>query len=247
MPSPSAFRISLLALLALAPACGGGGASRPGPLKYTIEDMYLARVPMEEKAGVLEAKNEYDMALMERQSVEAEFSESGTDMQVAKNELAQAQLDEKSAQSRKKAADESADVTRMDAAARELRVAQLQRQAAAKKVEYMKARRDFLKKKLLQAEDESYAKEARHELTKARLAKANNIRPKGFDAANYERQAEERSKHAQRSKALIQRESSRSETLRREWQALVRDAERAKGAGQGQGQSAGGQTDPSSM
>lgn len=242
MPSASAFRISLLALLVVAPACGGGGASRPGPLKYTIDDMYLARVPMEEKAGMLEAKNEYDMARMEQQSVEAEYSESGTDLQVAKNELAQAQLDEKSAQSRKKAADESADVARMDEAARELRVAQLARQAATKKVDYMKVRRDYLKKKLLQAEDESYAKEAKYELTKARLAKANNIRPKGFDAANYERQAQDRSKHAQRSKALIQRDASKAENLRREWQSAVRETERARGTGQGQGQ-----TNPSSM
>lgn len=236
MPSASAFRISLLALLVAAPACGGGGQSRPGPLKHTIEDMYIARVPMQEKSGVLEAKNEYDMARMEQASVEADFNESGTDMQVAKNELAQAQLDEKSAQSRKKAADDSADVTRMDAAARELRAAQLSRQAAAKKVDYMKAQRDYLKKKLLQAEDESYAKEARYELAKARLAKANNIRPKGFDPANFERQAQERSKHAQRSKSLIQREGARAENLRREWQALVRDAERAKGTGSGTSQ-----------
>jgi hypothetical protein len=245
MPSALAFRISLLALLAVAPACGGGGANRPGPLKYTIEDMYLARVPMEEKAGVLEAKNEYDMALMERQSVEADVSESGTELQVAKNELAQAKLDEKSAQSRKKAADDSADVARMDAAARDLRVAQLARQAATKKVEYMTARRDFLKKKLAQAEDEAYAKEARYEVVKARLAKSNNIRPKGFEAANYERQAEERSKHAQRTRALIQREGARAETLRREWQALVRDTERARGTAQ-PGQEASGQPAPGS-
>jgi hypothetical protein len=229
MPSPSAFRLILLALLAVAPACGGGSAARPGPLKHKIDDMYIARIPMDQKNGVLEAKNSYDMARMEQASVEAEYSESGTDLQVAKNELAQTKLDEKSAQSRKKAADESADMTRVEAGARDLRVAQLQRQAAAKKVEYMKARREFLKKKLLQAEDESYAREARFELTKARLAKANNIRPKGFDPANYERQAEERSKFAQRSKSLIQRDASKAESLRREWQALLKESDRAQG------------------
>lgn len=229
MPSPSLVRTILLALVTVASACGGGGASRPGPLEYTIDDMFLARVPMEQKTGVLEAKNQYDLARMEQASVQAEHSEASTDLQVAKNELAQTQLDEKSAQSRKKAADESADLTRMDAAAKELRVAQLSRQAADKKVAYMKARRELLKKKLLQAEDESYAQEARYELTKARVAKSNNIRPKGFDANNFDRQSAERSKHAQRSKTLIQREASKAENLRREWQALVRDADRARG------------------
>ena len=229
MPSPSVFRVSLLALITIASACGGGGASRPGPLKYTIDDMYIARVPMDQKAGVLEAKNQYDLARMERASVEAEHSEASTDLQVAQNELAQAQLDEKSAQSRKKAADESADLNRMDAAAKELRIAQLSRQAAAKKVDYMKARRELLKKKLFQSEDESYAQEAKYELSKARVAKANNIRPKGFDANNFEKQSAERSKHAQRSKALIQREAQKSDSLRREWEQLVRDADRARG------------------
>jgi len=230
MPSPSVFfRVSLLALITVASACGGGGASRPGPLKFTIDDMFIARVPMEQKTGVLEAKNQYDLARMERASVEAEHSEATTDLQVAKNELAQAQLDEKSAKSRKKAADESADLNRMDAAAKEMRVAQLSRQAAAKKVDYMKARRELLKKKLLQAEDEAYAQEAKYELSKARVAKANNIRPKGFDPNNFERQSADRSKHAQRSKALIQREMQKAENLRREWQALVRDADRARG------------------
>jgi hypothetical protein len=229
MPSPSVFRVSLLALITVASACGGGEASRPGPLKYTIDDMYLARVPMEQKTGVLEAKNQYDLARMERASVEAEHSEATTDLEVARNELTQAQLDEKSAQSRKKAADESADLNRMDAAAKDLRIAQLSRQAATKKVDYMKARRELLKKKLLVSEDESYAQEAKYELSKARVAKANNIRPKGFDANNFERQSAERSKHAQRSKALIAREQQKADNLRREWEGLVRESDRARG------------------
>jgi hypothetical protein len=233
MPSLSAFRVVLLATLAILPAaCGGGGASRPGPLKHTIDEMYIARIPMDQKQPVLEAENEFNIARMEQNQVEVEFNESATELQVAKNELEQANLDEKSAQSRKKAADASADMNRVDAANRELNAAKLSRQAAAKKVEYVKAKRALFKKKLLQAEDETFAKQARHELAKARLAKANNIRPKGFDLPNYERQAQDRAKYAQRSKQLIQGDVQKAEGLRREWQALVRDAERAKGQGQ---------------
>jgi hypothetical protein len=237
MPSLSTFRVILLALVVTLPAaCGGGGAGRPGPLKHTIDEMYIARIPMDQKQPVLEAENEYNIARMEQNQVEADYSESATELQVAKNELAQASLDEKSAQSRKKAADTSADMNRVDAANRELNAAKLSRQAAAKKVDYVKAKRELSKKKMLQAEDETYSKQSRHELAKARLAKANNIRPKGFDLPNYERQSQDRAKQAQRSKQLIQGDVQKTENLRREWQALVRDADRAKGQGQGQGQ-----------
>lgn len=235
MPSLSVFRVILLALLVTAPAaCGGGGASRPGPLKHTIDEMYIARIPMDQKQPVLEAENQYNIARMEQNQVEAEYSESATELQVAQNELAQAKLDEKSAQSRKKAADASADMNRVDAANRELNAAKLSRQAAEKKVAYIKAKRGLSKKRLQQSEDETYAKQSRHELAKARLAKANNIRPKGFDLPNYERQAQDRAKYAQRSKQLIQGDVQKAESLRREWQALVRDADRAKGQGQQQ-------------
>lgn len=233
MPSLSLFRVVLLAVIAIAPAaCGGGGASRPGPLKHTIDEMYIASIPMEQQQPVLEAQTEFQRARMEQNQVEVEYNESATELQVAQNELAQANLDEKSAQSRKKAADSSADMNRVDAANRELNTTKLSRQAAAKKVEYIKAKRALSKKKMLQAEDETYAKQARHELAKARLAKANNIRPKGFDLPNFERQAQDRAKYAQRSKQLISGDVQKTENLRREWQALVRDADRAKGQGQ---------------
>lgn len=234
MPSLSAFRVILLATLAAigTAACGGGAASRPGPLKHTIDEMYIARIPMDQQQPVLEAQTEFQRARMEQNQVEVEYNESSTELSVAKNELERANLDEKSAASRKKAADSSADMNRVDAANRELNAAKLSRQAAAKKVDYIKAKRELYKKRLLQAEDETYAKQSRHELAKARLAKANNIRPKGFDLPNFERQAQDRAKYAQRSKQLIQGDVQKTEGLRREWQALVRDAERANGQGQ---------------
>lgn len=229
MPSPSVLRTCLF-LLVLLPACGGG-EPRPGPLQYTLDDMYIATVPLEEKQVVLQAQNDFAAAKMERATAEAAYNESATELQVAKNELAQAELDEQSAQSRKKAADDSGDMNRMNASAQEVRAAKLAREAAAKKVEYMQAQQVYLKKKLLQAEDDVYGKEARYELTKARLAQANNIRPKGFEMANFQRQSQERSKYAQRSKALLQRDKAKADTLRREWQTLEREAERARGGG----------------
>jgi membrane-bound lytic murein transglycosylase B len=46
------FSVSLLALLW---ACGGGGNPGPKPLSHHFDDMYIARVPMEEKQSIIDA------------------------------------------------------------------------------------------------------------------------------------------------------------------------------------------------
>ncbi|WP_428264251.1 hypothetical protein [Haliangium sp.] len=235
MQSPYILRMCLLSLLVLAPACGG--ESRPGPLQHTIDEMFIAKVPLPEKQGVLQAQQDYQEARMLQNQVQAEYNDSATELEVAKNEHEQAKLDQKSAESRQKAAEESGDMNRVNAVARDIRAAKLKADAAGKKVQYIEAHRVYLKKKLLQAEDEMYAKEARLELAKARVAKANNIRPKGFDLANFERQSEERAKYAQRTKALLQREKADADKLRKEWKALQQEAARARGQG---GAGAGG-------
>lgn len=228
MPTQPSRLVLVLFLFALVPACGGSSESRPGPLAYHLDEMYIARIPLEEKQAILQAQNDHAAAKMARANAEAMYNESATDLEVARNERSQAELDEKSAESRKKAADESGDMNRINSASREVRVAKLSRQAADKKVAYMEARRAYLKQNLLQVEDAMYAQEARYELSKARLAQSKNIRPKGFDMANYETQSQERSRYAQRTAAELKREKDRAEALRREWQALVKEAERAR-------------------
>ena len=242
MPSQTSRLFIALLLCALIPACGGSSEARPGPLAAHLDEMHIARVPLAEKQAVLEARNEYEAARMEHANAQALYNESATDVEVASNERAQAVLDERSAQSRKKAADESGDMNRVNAESRDLRAAKLGLQAADKKVAYMQARRKYLKKKVLQAEDAMYAKEARFELSKARLAKAKNIRPKDFSLAKYEEQAQERSRYAQRTESELQRDKAAVETLRKEWQALRSEAKRARGA---TGSSTGSSSDSS--
>ncbi|GAB4517364.1 MAG: hypothetical protein Tsb0020_35970 [Haliangiales bacterium] len=220
-------RICLLSLIALATACGG--ESRPGPLEHTIDEMFIAKVPLSQKQDVLQAQNEFAAAKMKRAEIDAEYGETATELSIAENEQEQAKLDEKSVEARKKAAEESADMNRVNTVAREMRAAKLATQAAEAKVKYVKARRKYLRQKLFQAEDEMYAAEAQFELEKARVAQANNIRPKGFEAGNFERQATERSKHAQRTKALLERERGEMEKARSEWQALKKEATSARG------------------
>ena len=189
------FSASLLALLW---ACGGGGNPGPKPLSHHFDDMYIARVPMEEKQSIIDAQNEYSKAKMEHAEAEAGANDVGTKMEVAKNERQQAMLDEKSAKTKEKSANDSGDMTRVNTAKGELRSAELGRRAADQKIEALKAKRDYLKLLLRYTLENMYAMEAKYELAKARVAKNKNIRPKNFKVSYYEKQASARSRSAQK-------------------------------------------------
>jgi len=229
MPSTIRNLVSVLALPAILLGCGGGGDPAPGPLSYHFDDMYIARVPIEEKQEVFKAQNDYAVAKSERALAETNFNENATQMDVAKNERKQALLEEKSAQSKVKAAQDSGDMNRVNTAKNEMRAAELSRRASDQKIEMLKAQKAHLKKKLRASLENLYAKEARFELAKARVAKEKNIKPKGFKLADFQKQSEDRSRRAQRYIALSDKEKSTYERKRKEWEKTKREAERAAG------------------
>ncbi|MCG8422739.1 MAG: hypothetical protein MJE77_32900 [Proteobacteria bacterium] len=206
-----------------------GGESRPGPLRFHLDNMYIAQVPMEEQQAVFRAQTEFSKAKAMRAKARADLEQSSINVDIAKNETKQAILSEDSAKSRKDAAEKRGDVNEINTASLALRAAKLARQAADKKVEYMEARRAYLKEQVFYAEDEMYAKEAHYELTKARLAEAKNIRPQKFSIADYEKQNEQRSARAQQSRARLESRKTTVEQLENEWKRRAADARKAKG------------------
>jgi hypothetical protein len=207
-------------------ACGGADDPPPTPLASHFDDMYIAQVSLDQKQGVIQAQNEYSVAKMEKAKAEADWNSSTTELEVANNERQAKLLDEKSAASRKKAADDSGDQNRVNTAVRELRAAELGRRAADQKVEWINAQRNWLKRHLRYTEENTYAQEARYELAKARVAKENNIKPKGFDPGVYERQAEDRSRRAQQARAKAEREKGSAEQKRQQWEAQKKEADK---------------------
>ena len=209
--------------------CGGGGNPGPKPLSFHFDDMYIARVAMEEKQPIIEAQNEYSKAKMERAEAEAGLEDVKTKMSVAKNERQQALLEEKSARAKEKAANDSGDMTRVNNAKRELRSSELLRRAADQKIEALKAKRVYLKRLVRYTIENMYAKEAKFELAKGRVAKKNNVRPRGFKISNYEKQASQRSREAQKSKALAEREKSQFEKEKKKWKSMNSESDKARG------------------
>jgi hypothetical protein len=216
----------VLGLFVAAAACGGPSDVPPQPLSTHFDDMYIAQVPLEQKQAMIEAQNEYSVAKLEKAKAEADWNASATDIEVARNERQAALLDEKSALSRKKAADDSGDQNRVNTAAREVRAAELSRRASDVKVEWLNAHRTYLKRFVRYTEENTYAKEARFEMAKAKVARDNNIKPKGFDFAVYERQAAERSRRTQEAKVKADREKQTAETKRKAWEQQKREAEK---------------------
>ncbi len=216
-------------LLTLLWACGGGGNPGPKPLSHHFDDMYIARVPMEEKQSIIDAQNEYSKAKMEHAEAEASANDVGTKMEIAKNERQQALLDEKSAKAKEKAANDSGDMTRVNNVKGELRGAELGRRASDQKIEALKAKRGYLKLWLRYTLANLYAMEAKFELAKARVAKNKNIRPKNFKVSYYEKQSTERSRAAQKAKSLAGRDKANYENEKKKWQSMKKDADRSAG------------------
>ncbi len=217
----------LVSFCTLALACGGG-ESRPGPLSHKLDDMFIAQVPIEEQQNVFKAQTEFNKAKAARAKANADYEQSGTDLEVAKNRAKQAELAENSAKSKEEAAKKRGNENEVNSAGLAVRAAKLAKQSAQKKVEYLESKRAYQKDLVLYAEDQMYAKEAKFELTKARLAQEKNIRPKGFNLADFEKQNDERSRYVQRTRAKVEGKRGNVDKMKQEWQRLEKEAENAK-------------------
>ena len=212
-------------------SCGGSGVSRPKPLTHKFDEVHLVQLDEEKKEEMFRSQNEFTRARAAHLKAEADLNEAKSMLQVAKNEQQQAKLEEKSANEKKRNAESSGDMNKINPAKKESRVAELARRAADEKINARKAQIKHLQKLELYAQEERYHKEARLEQTKARLARDNNIKPKGFAYKKFETQAQDRSKKAQRAKALADKEERKAEEKKKKWQKALKQVEGAKGSG----------------
>jgi hypothetical protein len=229
MTLASRFALLTTCLAFFGVACGGGGPSRPKPLSNKFDESYLDAVSYDKKEVMFKAQNEYQRARAKYREAESKLAEARTMFQVAKNERDQAVLGEKSAAEKRKSAEATGDMNRVNAASREARIAELGRRAADEKVAAREAEVKYLEKLVLYAEEEMYHQEARFEMTKAKMARDNNIQPKDFQYAPFEQQAQDRSKRAQRAKLIADQERQKSSDRKRKWEAAQKQVDAARG------------------
>jgi hypothetical protein len=211
-----------------ASACGGSGKRAPKPLQHHLDDVHIARVPVASKQEVVRAQNDHAVARMEHNKATSDLEDIDTTIRIARNEREQAVLSESSARSEKDAADRSNDMNRINRAARALRTAELERRAADERVEYLRLQRRALEAYVRFTGEDVYAKEARYEYAKARVARQHNIQPQGFDYNAFKQQAELRAQQALEAKADADRAEHAAAEAREKWQNLVREAQRMR-------------------
>jgi hypothetical protein len=220
------FAIGVTVLLAV--GCGSSD-SPPKPLERKFDELHVARFTLEQKADIVKARNDWEVSRMENANAEAQIGEINNQVGIVKNEQKAAKLAVDNAVTNKKAADQSADTNRINAATQELRTAELLLRAAEARTKYFEAYRDYLKRLGRYTAENMYWREAQFELSKAKLAQANNIAPKGVQYDWYPKQEAERSKRAQVARDKEQAEKQRAQSAREGWLRAQQEADQASG------------------
>lgn len=221
--------ISVLAGIVSTAACGGPQDGPPQPLSRHFDDMYIAAVPVTEKPAVIKTQNDWSVAKMEKAKADADFAEAGVLLDVARNEREASRLDEKSAQSRKAAADQSADQNRVNAAMKEIRGAEIARKAADERVKYLEAYREWLKVLQRFTDHQMYWREAQYELAKAKIARDKNIQPKGFLYEDFVKQEQDRARKSADGRTKSERARSAAFEARTRWLSLQNESDKLLG------------------
>jgi hypothetical protein len=222
-------RLVFLAITTLALVACGGGEMGPSPLSHHLGEEFIARVPLDQRPQQTQSQNDYALAKSEKLAAQDKVNEAETDVKLAKGELDQALIAEKNAKVKLDSANGSGDQTRINAAEHESRAALLERRQADAKLAYMKAKLAFHKKWLRYTDFDVYAKEAKFELEKAKVAKANNINPKGFAYDPFEQQYKQRSEAAQKARAQADNEKGKMLDKEKAWKAAEKEWNDFKG------------------
>jgi hypothetical protein len=210
-------------------ACGGASDSPPGPLSKHMDDMHIARIPLDKQGAVVEAQNKWAISKMENANAEANVQEADAQLHQAVNDHKAAKLAIDSAIAAKKSAEQSSDMNRMNNAQKDLRSAEDSEKAAKARVSYFEAYRAYLKRYHRYTQENMYWREAQYEAAKATIAKQNSIAPKGINLDDFPRQMDERGKRTESAKQKAEGEKGKAVSARQNWLTAQSAADKATG------------------
>lgn len=209
--------------------CGGSSDGPPGPLAKHFDDMYIARIPLDQKGDVVQMQNQWAVAKMENANAEANEQEADGQVRQARNDYSAAKLAVDSAITAKKSAEQSADMNRMNNAQKDLKAAEDSANAAKLRVVYFEAYRNYLKRYHRYTMENMYWREAQYEQAKASLAKQNNIAPKGVVYDDFPKQLTTREKRTQSARQKAEAEKSKVVSARANWVSAQQAADKLTG------------------
>jgi len=213
-------KVLVTAFVVFATACGGSSDSPPGPLGTHYDEMYIAQVPLDQKATVVQTQQDWSVAKMENAKAEADYNEMTSKLEVVRNDAKGARLKLDSAISNKKSAEASNDTNKLNVAQRDVRNAELAVKAADARAKYHEIYRAYLKK---------YWREAQFEAAKATIGKSNNVAPKGVSYDSFPSQEQQRNKRTAGAKSGAESEKGRAQSARDSWLKLQQEADTANG------------------
>ncbi len=196
-------------------ACGGSTA------KYTVDDVSLASIPLEEKKPIFQAEHEVSLAKAEAAQSVADTRDVDGQLDIADKEQEQAKLETSKAKLSADQAEASHDLNRVSAADKELRIAQLGERAATAKTDWLSKKKKYHKELGDVAEEHIAAAMSKVELEKARLAAAKGIKPSAdFKLDDFAGDYAKRVKSWQEENADAGKLKSQVDKLEKTWQDL---------------------------
>jgi hypothetical protein len=195
-------------LIALAAACAKPAG---GPLSHTFDNTRLASISLESKQAVTEAQQQHELALQQHGKAEDDYRNSEIEEEVAEYQAERAVL-----------VSQLVGTKLNDKPKPGTETAALARQTANAKVEFTRARREWLRALSSSTLYAVYAAQARLEVERARTAQSNGVTPAGFDLSGFEAQAQQRDRAAQAAAADTERYHQVASAKLTAWNELER-------------------------
>lgn len=189
---PFSLRLRSRLRLAVAVALSVGalavaGCAKPagGPLTTTFDATRLASLSLDAKQAVAQAQQQHDLALQQHARAQDAYSNSEIEQEIAEYQAQSSVLVSQLVSTRLNDKPKTGPET-----------AALARRTAEAKVEFTRARREWLRLLTSSTHYAVYATQAKLELERAKLAQANGLTAAGFDLAGFENQLAQRERAA---------------------------------------------------
>ena len=182
-----------------------------GPLAHTFDNTRIASIALEAKQAVAQAQQQHDLARQQHDRADDAYRDSEIEQEVAEYQAARAVL-----------------VTQLvgtrlnDKPQTGSEIAALARRTAGAKVEFMRARREWLRLLSSSTFYAVYATQAKLELERARLAQSNGLTPAGFDLASFQQQLDQRDRAARAAADETEKERQAAGAKLTAWNELER-------------------------